>query len=315
MNQILSLELDKNKGKKGQSDIKKVVSFFAIVLMIFGLILVGKSVYSMIKGEPEEKIISSEVIKPELNVEQEGNKLRLEIDSTIDLAKAEYKWNNDSEKKIDLSTETSYSGTIDIPVGNNKFYIKVTDSQGHYTEFSDEYSTSADRPQISITSSGGKIKITVKDNKSLEYVTYKWDEDGEEQKVEADEETRAQIEFEIDIVKGRHTLYVTAVNSDGVEETKEQQTAIGTEPKITLEQDPEDRKKLIIYAEDADGIAELFFTLNGDEFATDDLTDMGLKELTYEHELSEGSNHIKAKVTNINGITAEKEATCQYDGE
>lgn len=314
MNQILSLEIDKDKRKKGQTDIKKVLLFFLIALLIFGVILVGKGIYSMIKGEPEEKVISSTNLKPELSVEQDGEKLNIKIDHTIDLDKAQYKWNDESEKEIDLTAEKSYEGSIDIPVGNNKFYIKVLDSQGHFTEFTHEYATSTDKPQISITSSGEKIKITAKDNNALSYVTYRWD-DGDEEKVEADSDSSAQIEFEIDSLRGKHTLTVTAVNVDDVSETKEQQTAVGSEPKIRMEQDPDDRRYLIIYAEDIDGIARLDFTLNGTDYTTDDISSMNLKELTYRQELAQGNNQIKAKVTNINGIPIEKEVTCQYDGE
>lgn len=313
MNQILSVELDKDKGKKGQADIKKVIIFFVIILIIFGVILIGKSIYSMIKGEPEEKVISSNNLKPQVEIEQDGDKLKLKIQHTIDLDKAQYKWNDEDEKKIDLTAEKNYEGDIEIPVGNNKFYIKVIDSQGHFTEIEKEFAASTDKPQISITSSGEKIKIIAKDNNALSYVTYKWD-DGDEEKVEANEDSSGQIEFEIDTLRGKHTLTVTAVNVNDVSETKEQETAAGSEPKITLEQDSEDRKYLIIYAEDTDGLAKLDFVLNEKEYSTDDITSMNLKELTYRQELSQGTNKIKAKITNINGITAEKEVTCQYDG-
>lgn len=312
MNQILSLELDKDKGKKGQADIKKVIIFFVVVLVVFGGILIGKSVYSMIKGEPEEKVISN--LKPQVNVEQEEEKLNIEITHTIELSKAEYRWNEEEEQEIDLEGETEFEETIDIPVGNNKFYIKITDSQGHFTEFESDYTNDVNKPQISIEASGEKIKITAKDNNELSYVTYSWD-DGEEQRVEVDSESKAQIEFEIDILRGKHVLKVTAVNIDNVSTTEEQETAAGSEPKITLEQDSNDRKYLIIYVDDVDGIARLDYTLNGEEYTTNDITSMNLKELTYKQELKEGNNVIKAKVTNINGITTEKEATCQYDPE
>ncbi len=142
MNQILSLELDGDKGKKGQADIKKVIIFFAIVLLVFGIILITKSVISIIKGEPEENIIASNNLKPEVNVEQDGEKLNIQISHTIELSKVQYKWNDESEEEIDLEGETEYEESIDIPVGNNKFYIKVIDSQGHFTEFEEDYTVS-----------------------------------------------------------------------------------------------------------------------------------------------------------------------------
>lgn len=311
MNQILSLELDRDKKKNGQTDIKKVIIFFVVVVIIFALILIAKSVYSIIKGEPKEKIISSNNLKPEVNVEQDGEKLNINISHTIELSKAQYKWNEEEGEEIDLVGKTDYEESIDIPVGNNKFYIKVIDSQGHFKEFEGEYATSTDRPQISIQASGEKIKITAKDNKELSYVAYSWD-DGEEEKVNASSESKAQIEFEIDILRGKHVLKVTAVNIDNVSTTEEQETAAGTEPKIKLEQDSNNRKNLIMYIEDADGIAKLEYTLNGEEYATDDISNMNLKKLTHKQELREGNNIIKVKVTNINGITTEKEGTCQY---
>lgn len=311
MNQILSLELDRDKSKKGQADIKKVIIFFVVVVIIFGIILITKSVYSIIKGEPEEKIITSNNLKPEVKVEQDEEKLNINISHTIELSKAQYKWNDETEEEIDLEGETDYEESIDIPLGNNTFYIKVIDSQGHFTEFKSDYATSTDRPQISIEASGEKIKITAKDNKELSYVTYSWD-DGEEEKVEATSESSAQIEFEIDILRGKHVLKVTAVNVDNISTTEEQETAAGTEPKIELEQDSNDKKYLKIYVEDVDGVARLDYTLNGEEYTTNDISSMNLKKLTYKQELQEGNNVIKVKATNINGISIEKEAICQY---
>lgn len=53
----------------------------------------------------------------------------------------------------------------------------------------------------------------------MAYITYRWD-DGDEEKIEPTENSLAQIETEIDIPKGQHTITVVAVNKKNLTQKK-----------------------------------------------------------------------------------------------
>ena len=54
MNQILSIE-NSTKKNSGPVEIGKVIKFFGIVLIIFGVFMIGSGSYSMYKGTKKEE--------------------------------------------------------------------------------------------------------------------------------------------------------------------------------------------------------------------------------------------------------------------
>ena len=78
MNQILSTENINSKYRKsnGSKDIKSIIKFFAIMLMIFGIFLIASSSYALYKGingnNNEEQQQSTS--QPEIEVENKDEK-------------------------------------------------------------------------------------------------------------------------------------------------------------------------------------------------------------------------------------------------
>ena len=71
MNQILSIENNRDKGKKVRRksqpiEIHKIIKFFSIVIMIFGIFMVGTGSYSMYTDSQN----SQAIIKPTIFVEE-----------------------------------------------------------------------------------------------------------------------------------------------------------------------------------------------------------------------------------------------------
>ena len=66
MNQILSVENTKKEKKRknpsGPIEIQKIVRIFAIIMIIFGMAIIGSGSYSMYKGKTEPKSATRPVI-------------------------------------------------------------------------------------------------------------------------------------------------------------------------------------------------------------------------------------------------------------
>ena len=107
MNQILSVEPPKPRKEKKQKvnnsykssgpiEIEKIARFFAIVLIVFGIIMVGSGSYSMYKGSQ----VGNSQINPTINVEEiSETQLNIQITHNSPLRKVTYSWN--SEEQLD----------------------------------------------------------------------------------------------------------------------------------------------------------------------------------------------------------------------
>ena len=67
MNQILSTNMPNNSGKKrgqnGPKDIKNIIVFFVVALIIFAIVLIGMGAYTLLKkGETTTKATEKPVI-------------------------------------------------------------------------------------------------------------------------------------------------------------------------------------------------------------------------------------------------------------
>ena len=92
MNQILSVEMPQQKNRKisngnKKSSIKSVSTFFSIILIIFGISLIGIGVFSMFNGgtTTEESRVNnnteSQILndKPRIDIVQNGENVEIEI--------------------------------------------------------------------------------------------------------------------------------------------------------------------------------------------------------------------------------------------
>lgn len=313
MNQILSVEMKKDKRKnssKGPIEIKKIIIFFCIILLIFGLVIGGKAIYDMVSNGGIG--ISKAEVKPNVTTEKQENKLIITVTHTKAIDKMVYNWN--SGKVFEVSGEglKTLEKAIEIPAGNNVLNIIVTDVDGKQAVYTKEFVADPTEPQISLELVGTKIKIIAKDNEKLSLITYRWDEE-EEQQIEIPEDSSAQVEKEVDIPTGQHTLTVVVVNAQNKQITKTQEVKGVVKPKVTIEVDTTDYSYVILTAiDEVSGMKEMLFWINGKAYKVLETQENGTK-IQWRFQVQPGENSIKLTGKNNDDIEDTMEARYPYN--
>ncbi len=303
MNQILSVDNTKNQKMKKNKirnsaplEINIILKFFSIVLLIFGIFLIGTGSYSMYK-ESAQKITNT---KPVIYVEQTTETdvlLRVTHDKAID--KVYYYWNEEEPTQVQVNGRKQVETPIQLPTGTNTLNVYASDANGQEIEYKKVYTVKGDI-NIDITAEGNNIKVAVDGKEQLLYMTYRWDEE-EETKVDINDTSKEQI---IEIPKGLHTLTVIVVDENNKTETKKQEVNGVTKPKLNVTTDGS--SNFIITASDDQGIKKVEFIVNGTKYILDlarvyDLEDR--KEFEYAYGLVEGRNDIEVTVYNENDVS------------
>ena len=317
MNQILITE-DVNKKKtknekevKTTSDIRSVVRFFAIVIIIFGLILSGSSAYGMFQEVQERKARSVPVVTTQRN----GNSINLIVKNDIGIKTIKYSWNSSTETVVQGKNKTQVETTINIIPGNNRLNITVIDVNNAITTYVKNYiqeEKDTTEPVITIENEDPRIKITVTDDTALDYIVYKYG-DNEEVKVEASAEDPTKIEAYIDnVLETQLTLKVEAVDKAQNFATKEQEVKGATKPKIEVYADPVDPSYLIIKVTDNDGLRMVAFYVNEDEYKTDPNTSLNMKYFEYRQQVPKVETKLVVHAYNLSEQVSEFEGIYNY---
>ena len=292
MNQILYTENSKSKKVKGPVEIKKVVLFFSIAIILFGIVLLGQGSYAMYKQNEEKKI--NETI-PTIQIEQKEKQAVIKVSHDKEIVQMTYQINEEQEKVIPGNGRTSLEQTIDLSVGSNDILITVIDINGKETSEQVNLEVETDL-SIELAVVGNKIKITASDTQEgMNYLTYKWNND-EETRVEMTEESPNKIEVEADIPVGYNTLTINAVNQKNIIRTKEQEVRGVKKPEISAVQEDE---YIVITVTDEEGLQSIEHNLNGEVLQTIDAG--GQTELVYRQQLVEGDNYITVTATSTSG--------------
>lgn len=302
MNQILSVEMKKEKVKShssGPIEIKKIIIFFCIILLIFGLVMAGKAIYTVVSNRGIST--SKNDTTPEVTTTKQGNMLTITITHKVEISKIVYNWNNGENKEIQGNGSNYMEETLELPVGNNVLNIIVIDAKGNQKTFTKEFVADPSEPQISLELVGTKIKIIAKDNEKLSLITYRWDEE-EEKQIVIPEDSSAQVEEEIAIPAGQHTLTVVVVNSQNKQITKTQEVKGVVKPKVTIERDQEDPTCIILTATDEISLMkEMRFWVNGKGYKVVETQENGTK-IQWKFKVEQGENLIKLTGINNDGI-------------
>lgn len=269
MNQILFL---KEEGL-GNS-MNKIVRFFAVSIILFGLILLGKGGYSFAQGRKEDstQIKTAEEAaakKPKFEYKQNNSKLNLKVIGESEILKCSYKWNDEEEKELlDVSEQKSLEREIDIPTGTNELSVKVIYKNGKNFVYEDKQTFSMNTATIKFNVKGSThIQVLVEDPKGIEYVTYKWNNQEENKKVQ-DAADDKKMELETAIPFGYNTLTITSVNKFG-EKSEATQAVRGAEKPFIEANWSDDRSLLTIDVTCRDSIENVTFKVNGEEYKLD----------------------------------------------
>lgn len=312
MNQILSVENKKKEKNNSPTDIKKIIRVFCIIVLLFGIGLIGKSSYAILQNMNQSSSVQE--LKPTVDIGREGNNVIIKVSHSKEITKMIYHWNqNGEETVINGNGSGQVEATLNLPVGNNTLYLTVIDITGQATSFERSYVTDAQEPQVKIElvqGNSNKVRITAKDVVALSFITYRWDEE-QEIRIEPSEDSKAQIEAEIEAPKGQHTLTVNAVNTNNITKTEEQDIKIVTKPKITVVPDETNPKYLILTITDEEAFKGAVFTVNGKEFPVD-YSSVREKKFEYWIEVQEGENKITVRAYNFDDAEETFEGSYTY---
>ena len=233
MNQILQVQ--ETRRNSNPVDTKKIVLFFAVCLIIFGLILLGQGAYTVYQNKQNEKVQPStppgsgsvqepEDIAPTVTLTKtEDNKLIINVDSQNAISHIIYNWNSDVSTTLDETGKTNIEEIIDIPVGENILNISVIDSNGIETKEQETFVIEQSKPVIELSVVGNDIKITVNSEIELSYVTYKWNSETEVKDDMKTYENKSKFEKQLEIPKGQNTLKIVAVDKNENKTEKSQE--------------------------------------------------------------------------------------------
>ena len=306
MNQILATNPEpKNKKKSGvlaPTDVTKIVKVFAIIMLLFGIFVIATSSYSLYLGEKESKNQEQLMNKPVISVENasdEENTVLLKVTSNIGIQQVVYQWNDGRTNTLVGDGKQYFEQKIRIPNGTNVLNITVTDTLGQESTYSKKYELNSN---INLEATDeGKIKITYEGDKQISYMTYRWD-DQEEISVDVND---VRIDYEIDTLRGNHTLTVIVVDVDNNTETKVQEISGVSIPGIEITFNNEERTAYVVKVTDDVELKEVIITLDEDENKRYGQKISG-KEFQFEIQLKEGDNKMKVEVYNSDGQKAEK---------
>ena len=312
MNQILMVE-NKKKNKKIKvnsepTDIKKIVRFFAIVIIIFGVFIIGHSsyaIYTDIRGNNTENL-------PEINISRVNDTLIIDVKSLNIIEKFKYNWENSEQRAITEKTN-NFQEEITLPSSNNTLTIILEDEDGRSVTYKKEIildGVDIVKPTVSITKQSVSIRIQAVDETAIDYIIYRID-DGEEIRIDKNNIEDTSIEYAItNLDRGEHTIHVTAVDQSGNTNTETQSVIVSSAtPEITELSIDRESGKLYIGASDVDGIQSIEVNLNGQIYKMDNINQ---PEARFALDLVEGTNTLSIKITNVNGLTAEGVTEFEY---
>ena len=318
MNQILAIENNKkkNKAKKvrtssGPIEIKNIIRFFAIVIIVFGICIISHSSYALYrdaKGSNTENLAS-------ISISRENDTLIVDVQSQYVVDYFKYNWQNTEQTSVSEG-KTSFEEEIVLPNESDILTIVLEDETGRAVTYVREINLDGIdiiKPSIDIQQGQGlSVRVKASDETKIEYMTYRID-DGEEIRIDKNNEEDKTIEYAVtDIPRGEHTIYVTAVDSFGNTEKAQQPIIVSSErPTINSIDIDEENGKIIIQASDVDGLQSIEVNLNGQEYFMDNLN---RTEASFSLNLIQGTNTLSIKLTNVNGITAEGATEFDYAG-
>lgn len=315
MNQILAVEnkkKEKVKTKKIRTgrpiEIKGIVMFFAVIIMVFGLTLAGQGSYALYKDIDDRK---PENI-PYVTIGRVNDKAIVQISSNIEISKLVYSWNKGEESAIPIGS-TNAREEITLLGYDSVLNLTIEDMNGKRVKFQKQYLlTGVDitKPVVEIETKDGndKMKIVAKDETGIAYITYQW-EDGEPVTVNADQQGQTEMIVQVPLTVGLKKIKIIAVDTNGnIEEIEREITTSTSRPKMTLRRN---KQKISIEIEDKDGIKSIKANLNGEEY---EITNVNRKKVKVGYlYLREGNNTISVEVTNVNDYTEKATAELQYN--
>ena len=307
MNQILYVQKEK---KNSTIEINKIILFFSIAVIVFGVVMLGEGVYGAYKNGVMQDAIDNAV--PVAALDREGQQLKIHASHIRGIAKLEYNWNNDADtaNTIEGNGRTVIIQRLDMPAGTNIINVTVTDVNGKVGKYSKEFfmenGKDIAKPTINVSRVGNNLKVVATDETALSYITYRWNED-DEIKIEPNEAENAKIETEIEILRGQNTFTLIAVDSSNNTTTLEETFLAILKP--TLQVYVTQDGYLVMKASHEVGVKQIDFTLNGQAYS---VQYPEAPEMIYQHPLDVGQNVVTITAYSVEDTQETFEGQCTY---
>lgn len=314
MNQILSVGQENHKEPKkdkqinygrpsDKANIKSIVRVFCILIILFGLVLVGDATYGIISSKPTLK----DTIKVTAN--PIGSQVTIRATGNMPLQSLTYRWGQGEETTVQGNGTVELETTVQIPTGNNILNMTVVDYYGNKNEYQKQYinqQNDASKPTIEISVSGNMLNIIATDDTEMSYITYSWNNQTPTRvDIEHDEENKKELRTSIEVLKGENTLSIVAVDSDGNSTSRTEKIKGANKPTFTVSSDG---NNLIINAKDEEGISKIEITVDGVTTDTGD-NPINKTEVDATIAITPGEHTVTVIVTNINGLKEEQSFT------
>lgn len=289
---------DKNYNKNNSNDIKKIITFFAVVILVFGIAIGGVYGYKIYKNNNKEKTIG----EPELSLESTDEEVTIIAKAEGGISKIIYQWNDGEENIKELGGRTKQEEKIGIPIGNNILKVKVIDQLGQERETTESFTKAgqenSDKIKISLDvikegEEKGKLKILVTSELPIKYMTYRWNEE-EETKIETEEgEEKTSLETNIEVKRGKNSIIVFAEDMEGNNNSVENKYDGRLKPEFEVYR--EDNRLYMKITHDK-GFKKIDFIINGQELTYDETkADYNSEKqiVEYYFNLQEGENSVE----------------------
>ena len=283
----------------GPIEIIKIVRFFAIFMMVFGICIIGTGSYSMYQNSQ----VGNSEANPVISVKEASDtQLTIEVTNNTPLSQVTYRWNSGQDVQLDANGKRTVEQTIEIPTGENTLYVHAIDNEGRETNHQRTY-TRQGSININFEVDGSNLKVTADSANQLSYMTYRWDEE-DEQTIQINSTSTEQL---IEIPMGQHTITVSVVDINNNTETKEQEVRGVTKPNVEVTTDGS--SNFIVRASDDEGIKRIEFIYNETEKSAIDLDKVypdveQRKQFEYNQlPIRDGENRLEVTVYNESGVS------------
>ena len=285
----------KNNSGAGPVEIANIVRFFAIILIVFGLSFIGQGSYGIYK---ESKGKNTKNL-PVVSMERVNDTVIIKANSSYKIENLIYSWNEAEETKIPIENTYAEEEVL-LPIENSILNVKIEEENGRTIKYKKEFIVEGldmAQPTIEITeeSTAGNIKITAKDETQMAYITYKIN-DEEEIRIDKSETEDKEIKYILKLARGENKVTITAVDTSGNIETLEKTIIVSGKTAMNLKIE---NGKLVIIAEDPDGIKDIDINLNGVSYTAKEINKKGVR---IPLDIVEGTNTVRITVTNVNSL-------------
>ena len=156
-----------------------------------------------------------------INIEPEGNKLKITANGINQLQYMTYRWDNEDETRVDIESN-EVEELVEIPRGLHKLTIIVVDINNK-TETKEQDVNAVTKPKVEVTTDGTDFIIKASDEDGIKKIEFVINEEEKKYILNLEEklspEERKEFEYKYPLRDGENKLKVTVYNNSDITET------------------------------------------------------------------------------------------------